>query len=232
LEQYHYDRLDELVGFYDGPYLYDLAKTYFEGRMLQSELARYGRSKERRNDAPLVSIGLLANKEGVYRRADFYAGNVHEPGTFPKVLDHLQGQGGILTDAGIGTATNIEALAQRKIPYMCVVRQGFSQYEVDFQQAQSFEHHASNGQSYRVWLQFQSHSFQIGEETYTDQLIFVKSQVKQAKEDGIIALQKNRFETGLNQIRDSLSKARSQSTRDLLGSPTQRQTLSKFPPQN
>jgi transposase len=41
---------------------------------------------------------------------------------------------------------------------------------------------------------------------FTDRLIFVKSEAKQAKEDGIVAGQRNRFEKGIRQIRDSLSK--------------------------
>ncbi len=39
--------------------LYDLTNTYFEGTGRHSELAKYGRSKEKRTDCPLVTLGFV-----------------------------------------------------------------------------------------------------------------------------------------------------------------------------
>jgi len=114
----------------------------------------------------------------------------------------------IVTDAGIGTKANIEALAVKGIAYICVVREGFKEYQVDFEQGQYFTHHTSNGQQYGVWLQSRAHTFTVQGQTYTDWLIFVKSEAKQAKEDSMIAKQKTRFETGLKAIQSSLDKPR------------------------
>jgi transposase len=206
LEDYLYHRFAELVDFSGTRYLYDITNTYFEGRMLGSSLASYARSKEKRNDCPLVSIGLLANDYGFIRRSHFYEGNVGEPGTFEAVLEYVGESEGILTDAGIGTSENIEKLAVKGIGYMCVVRAGFSHYQVDFEQGESFEHKSSNGDKYQVWVQTKAHPFQVGDQQFTDWLIFVKSEAKQAKEDGIVAGQRQRFEKGIRQIRESLSK--------------------------
>lgn len=208
LEDYVYTRLAELVDFSGSGYLYDITNTYFEGRMLSSHLASYGRSKERRNDCPLISIGLLTNQWGFIRRSHFYAGNVSEPDTFDRVLSFVSESEGMVTDAGIATMENIKKLAVRGIPYMCVVREGFAHYQLDFTGAESFEHKCSNGEHYKVWVQVEDHSFQVGEQHFSDRLIFVKSEAKQAKEDGIVAGQKKRFEKGLQQIRESLSKRR------------------------
>jgi len=212
VEDYLYGRLDSLLDFGQSRFLYDLTNTYFEGRMLGSSLARYGRSKERRSDAPLVSVGLLSNELGFIRRSHFHAGNVNEPGTLEQVYEFLEDTPGIVTDAGIGTAANIEELARRGIPYMCVVREGFREYEVNFEQGQYFTHHASNGQQYGVWLQYRVHTFEVEGKPYMDYLIFVKSQAKQAKEDGIVQKQKTRFQAGLQAIRSSLDKPRGHKT--------------------
>jgi len=145
---------------------------------------------------------------GFIRRSHFYAGNVSEPSTLKQIVIYLQDSGGLLTDAGIGTTDNIEELALRGVGYMCVVQAGFNEYGVDFSYAEEFEHKTSNGQRYKVWLQVKEHSFRVGQQSFTDRLIFVKSEAKQAKEDGIINRQKQRMQTGLDQIRHSLSKPR------------------------
>lgn len=208
LEDYIYDRIEALLEFGELRFLYDLTNTYFEGRMLGSNLARYGRSKEKRSDAPLVSIGLLTNELGFIRRSHFHAGNVSEPGTLEQVYEFLEDSPGVVMDAGIGTTANVEQMAVRKIPYICVVRQGFKELEVDFETGEYFTHQTSNGQQYGVWLQSRQHEFEIDGVPYTDWLIFVKSEAKQAKEDSLVAKQKLRFEKGLKAIEQSLTKPR------------------------
>lgn len=212
IEDQVYQRLDERLNFEGLGFLYDLTNTYFEGQMLGCELARYGRSKEKRTDCPLVSIGLLSNEWGFLRRTHFYGGNVHEPDTLEDVLSYIHSLNGLVMDAGIATQDNIEALARKGVAYLCVVREGFAQYEVDFEQADCFSHHASNGKTYRVWLQVRRHEFELDGQSRCDQLIFVKSEQKQLKEASIMRLQKQRFEQGLQAIRQSLSKPRGQKT--------------------
>jgi len=48
-------------------WLYDLTNFYFEGRKEHSTLAQFGRSKEMRRDAKLVSLALLSNGRGFVR---------------------------------------------------------------------------------------------------------------------------------------------------------------------
>lgn len=208
VEDHLYARMDALLDFGGSRYLYDLTNTYFEGRMQGSSLAQRGRSKEKRADAPLVSMGLLTNEAGFIRRSHFYAGNVSEPGTLEDVHKFLKDSPGVVTDAGIGTVANIEELVRLKIPYISVVRSGFKEFDIDFEQGEYFRHQTSNGQEYGIWLQSRKHTFKIGEDTYTDWLIFVKSEAKQLKEDGIVQKQKMHFEAGLEAIQSSLTKPR------------------------
>jgi transposase len=152
-----------------------------------------------------VSIGILADEWGITRRSYFYAGNVSEPGTLEAVVEDLgQARGGLLMDAGIATKENIELLVRKGIAYHCVVRQGFESYQTDYEQGHLFEHNTSNGYSYKIWLSVREHQFVVDGELRTDWLIFVKSEAKQAKEDGMLRQQKERFEKGLRQIDASL----------------------------
>jgi transposase len=70
--------------------LYDLTNFYFEGRKEHSALAQYGRSKEKRKDAKLVSLALLTNGLGFVRRSKIYKGNISEPSTMQAVISELE----------------------------------------------------------------------------------------------------------------------------------------------
>ena len=206
LEAHVYGRADELLDFGERHFLYDLTNTYFEGKMAGSSLAQFGRSKEKRSDSRLVSIGLLTNDLGFPKRSDFYAGNVSEPSTFSQVLE-LVGTAGVLTDAGIGTAENLAAAAQKGVPYMSVSREGFSAGDVVFNDAEAFEHAPSNDTApYKVWARAVPHTFSHEGKEYKDTLVYVKSEMKANKELAILQRQKERMEKGLEGIRASLSK--------------------------
>jgi hypothetical protein len=59
LEQHLSQKTNELFDISDKIVLYDLTNTYFEGQYNSSKLAKYGRSKEKRNDAKLVVLALV-----------------------------------------------------------------------------------------------------------------------------------------------------------------------------
>jgi transposase len=44
--------------------LYDLTNTYFEGQCAHNPKGQFGRSKEKRSDCPLVTLGLVLDGEG------------------------------------------------------------------------------------------------------------------------------------------------------------------------
>ena len=208
IETYMYDKISSLLGNSSGMMLYDLTNVYFEGRMLGSSLARHGRSKEKRSDCPLVSIGLLSNASGLIRKSDFYAGNVSEPDTFVQIMEQLRQYGGVMTDAGIATEANIGLLVSSNLQYMCVARQDFSAYRPEFSDEDAFEHHNSQGQNYTVWVKTVEHIFSIDGKDYEENLVFVKSQAKVAKENAMRQQQRSRFEAELVALKAGLSKPR------------------------
>lgn len=74
-------RTNELFDVSDKIIFYDLTNTYFEGRKASSELAQFGRSKEKRSDAKLVSLAMVVNAEGFVKYSKIYEGNIYEPHT-------------------------------------------------------------------------------------------------------------------------------------------------------
>jgi len=59
IESYLRRRTGELFSLEDQIWIYDLTNTYFEGEKEGSEKTHYGRSKEKRSDAKLLSLALV-----------------------------------------------------------------------------------------------------------------------------------------------------------------------------
>jgi hypothetical protein len=72
--------LDEMIT------LYDLTNTYFEGEAAAQPKAVRGRSKEKRSDCPLVTLGLVLDGSGFIRRSRVLAGNAVEAHTLQALL--------------------------------------------------------------------------------------------------------------------------------------------------
>ena len=54
--------------------LVDLTNTYFEGEAKLQPKARRGRSKEKRSDCPLLTLGLVLDGSGFVRRSEVLDG--------------------------------------------------------------------------------------------------------------------------------------------------------------
>jgi len=63
---------NDLFNLEDKIILYDLTNTYFEGRMLKSKKANFGRSKEKRSDAKIIVLALVINLEGFPKYYDIF----------------------------------------------------------------------------------------------------------------------------------------------------------------
>jgi hypothetical protein len=74
LEQHLSIKTNELFDIQDKILLYDLTNTYFEGEKRNSKLAKFGRSKEKRNDAKLVVLALVVNMHGFIKYSSIHAG--------------------------------------------------------------------------------------------------------------------------------------------------------------
>jgi hypothetical protein len=133
IEQTLFMRLTDLFGFSTTITLYDLTNTYFEGEVPHNTKARHGRSKEKRTDCPLVTLGLVLDGSGFVRRSQTFAGNVSEASTLETMLHDLNAPLGALVvmDAGIATEANIQWLRKTGYGYLVVSRERSRQFNAD-----------------------------------------------------------------------------------------------------
>jgi transposase len=105
--------------------LYDITNTYFEGRALQNIKAQHGRSKEKRSDCPLVSMGLVLDSSGFPQKSEIFPGNVSEPKTLAQMLEQLEAKkdATIVMDAGFASEENVLWLQENNYHYIVVSRQ-------------------------------------------------------------------------------------------------------------
>ena len=92
--------------------LYDLTNTYMEGQAKSNPKAAHGLSKEKRNDCPLVTMGLVMNEHGFLNRTTILPGNASEPKTLEEMIENLSAHQTlfkpiIILDAGIATKDNL-----------------------------------------------------------------------------------------------------------------------------
>jgi len=136
LEIYLSKKTNELFDLEDKIILYDLTNTYFEGAKRDSRLARFGRSKEKRNDCPLVVLALVVNIEGFIKYSNIYQGNMSDSKTLGDMIDNLrsvtstsQKRAIVVIDAGISTSENLALLTQKGYDYVCVSRSTLKKYK-------------------------------------------------------------------------------------------------------
>jgi hypothetical protein len=101
------------------------------GKVRQIRKAKRGRSKEKRSDCPLVTLGLVLDGSGFVRRSQTFAGNVSEPGTLVSLLTGLGAPAGALVvmDAGMATDANVAWLVAHGYRYLVVRRGGMRQFD-------------------------------------------------------------------------------------------------------
>ncbi|MEF8697751.1 MAG: IS1634 family transposase [Candidatus Accumulibacter sp. UW20] len=186
--------------------LYDLSNTYFEGEASGNAKARRGRSKERRSDCPLVTLGLVLDGSGFVRRSQTFAGNVSEPGTLSAMLAGLGTPAGALVvmDAGIATEANVSWLAEHGYRYLVVRRGGKRQF--DQSRAVTIETASEEP------LHLQKEPSPDGKEI----CLYCHSPSRQLKEEAMLAQACQRFEAGLQELSEGLQKPQSEKRHDKL----------------
>lgn len=125
LEEHLFGAARQLFNLGETVTLYDLTNTYFEGTAEGIDKARHGRSKEKRSDCPLVTLGLVLDASGFPRRSKLFAGNASEAATLEEMLEKLGAAPGttVVMDAGIATEANLVWLKEHGYNYIVVSRQ-------------------------------------------------------------------------------------------------------------
>ncbi|TAG85006.1 MAG: IS1634 family transposase [Bacteroidetes bacterium] len=138
LERHLSTKTNELFDLQDKIILYDLTNTYFEGRKVNSKLAQYGRSKEKRNDAKIIVLALVINQEGFLKYSNVFEGNTTDCKALPDMVEKLRLNSNestqkavVVMDAGIATEENLKILEEKGYYYLCVSRSKLKDYTVE-----------------------------------------------------------------------------------------------------
>src|SRR5690606_17899666 len=85
-----YNRITSMFDLEDQLVIYDISNTYFETRKQNSQIATYGRSKEKRYDCPIVVFTGVINAEGFIRHSRIYEGNKPDGETLLDMIADLE----------------------------------------------------------------------------------------------------------------------------------------------
>lgn len=204
LEQHLSKRTNELFDLEDKIILYDLTNTYFEGRMQGSKIAKFGRSKEKRSDARIIVLGIVVNREGFLKYSNIFQGNMADSKTLENMVNALSQKTSYLSrkpvvviDAGIASDDNIAMLKQHGYDYMSVVRSGLKEYYAD---TESKPVQIQDKRKQPIEL------LKVKTDKNDDQYMWVRSQTKALKEQSMNGLLSQRFEDGIENIRNGILK--------------------------
>jgi len=204
LEMYLSKKTNELFDLEDKIILYDLTNTYFEGRMEGSKKAKFGRSKEKRNDAKIVVLAVVTNREGFIKYSDIFEGNMSDCKSLANVIDKLSyatsctGRKPIVVmDAGIATDDNIKMLRKKGYDYVCVSRSNMKNYYADIY---------SKPIQIKDWKNQSIELLNVRTDKDDDNYLCVKSYAKELKEKSINGKLSQRFEQGMQNINDGISR--------------------------
>jgi hypothetical protein len=200
IEDALFGRIQDLFGLPVTVTLYDLTNTYFEGTAAGNPKAARGRSKEKRSDCPLVTLGLVLDGSGFVRRSKMFAGNVAESTTLADMLKGLTAPKGalVIMDAGIATAANIAWLKKQEYRYLVVSRERGRRFDPE----KAVDTLTASNETIRLQRLLSKDS--------TEVRLYCHSTGRDTKETAISGRFMTRFETGLANLIAGLDKPRAQ----------------------
>lgn len=195
--------------------LYDLTNTHFEGKVKGYNKAKYGRNKQKRYDCPQVTVGLLTDEYGFCKQSRYYAGNVSESATFANVVadskkQYNQSRPVIIMDAGIATEENLKYALSEGCDYICVSRSSHSDIreELDKENLKHFTNKSEDEVRAKLFSRTIKYKKADTECTARETILYVETDAKKGKEQGMFEQKRLRFEKGLKEIIATLTKPR------------------------
>ena len=198
IEAFIFDHVRSLFALECTVTLYDLTNTYFEGALKGNPKAARGRSKEKRSDAVLLTLGLVLDQSGFVRRSQVFAGNAVEARTLEAMLRglHAPARALVVMDRGIATEDNLTWLKAQGYRYIVVSREGSRQFDP----LQALQITAAGGECIRLQ--------KILSPDAQEARLYCHSSGREQKETGIVVRLSQRFEQGLAKLSEALTKAR------------------------
>ncbi len=204
IDKYLYNRITDMFDIKDKLVIFDISNTYFETRKSESKIAKYGRSKEKRSDCPLVVFSGVINSQGFIRHSRIYEGNKSDMTTISDMIKDLEAHSSpntehtVVIDAGIATDGNLEELDKKGYKYVSVSKTRIKDYPIDISKPKIIKH-TDRGKN-EVELSI------FKPDGYNDTWMYVESEAKRKKENSMNLKLRQRFEEDLNSIKTSFSK--------------------------
>lgn len=204
IDKYLYKRVTNMFDINDKLVIFDISNTYFETRKVQSKIAKYGRSKEKRSDCPLVVFSGVINPQGFIRHSRIYEGNKSDIATLSDMINDLEEHAPsdtrhtVVIDAGIATDDNLEELDKKGYNYVCVSKKRIKDYPVDASEPKTIK--LTDRGKNEVELSI------FKPDGYNDTWMYVESEAKRKKEHSMNLKLRQDFEQDLNSIKASFSK--------------------------
>lgn len=202
IDAFLFKRITTLFNLDDRLVIFDISNTYFETGKRDSKLAKYGRSKEKRTDCPLVVFTGVINAEGFIRHSRIYEGNKTDTTTLVDMLDDLKQHSSgsskqtVVMDAGIATDDNLALITARGHDYVCVSRHRLNDYPIQENKVVELTDRGKSQVTLGVFTP----------EGYSDTWLYVQSEAKRAKEESMQTKLKERFEEEIKGVEASLHK--------------------------
>jgi len=205
LETHLYQKQKALFAYEETLTLYDLTNTYFEGQAQGNPKAKRGRSKEKRSDAPLVTLALVLDGSGFVKRSEFFEGDISEPSTFQTMIeainpdrredlcDHKASL--VVMDAGIATEENIDYLKHRGYEYIVVSRKRKQCF--DAAQAVTVKRDDKEQSLVEAYRLFNPQTEEVE--------LYIHSKPREAKEEAMLTRVQTLFEEKLSSLKEGLS---------------------------
>jgi len=151
LEEHLAKKERELFSLKEQYCLFDLTNTYFEGACESNPKAAYGRSKEKRSDCKIVTLGLVVDEQGFAKSSNLYSGNISEPQTLESMIVDMARKTSndknvqtVIMDAGMSTEENMRWLKEHKYSYITIHR-GNAPFKYDFERMETIRSDEDKG---------------------------------------------------------------------------------------
>ena len=181
---------------------YDLSNTHCTGQHDDQGFRRFGRSKQRRNDCPQVTLALVLDEMGFPRSSEILPGNVGEAKTLEAALESLEEVHGcrdpnnrptVVMDAGIATDDNLQLLKENGYDWICIFR-GVRKTPPD---------HAQDSML-RTMAKHLVEAWRISDEDADELKLYARSEGRRQTEASILA-RRSKLKAELQSLHDGLS---------------------------
>jgi transposase len=204
IDQFIYNRVTDLFDLKDKLVIFDISNTYFETGKRHSKIAQYGRSKEKRNDCPIVVFTGVINAEGFIRHSRIYEGQTADMTTLGDMLKDLEKyakphiERTVVMDAGLATEDNLKLIHAKGYKYVCVSRKRLEDYPVD-----------QNDKTVTIYNKNDEQKIELSvfrPDGYRDTWMYVQSEAKRKKEQSMHKKLIQRFEENLDTIKKAIHR--------------------------